>query len=130
MPNYDRDGDGDFDGFDANTEAVLAQNLPDVLETATIAEIKSQNNFWEFYEDVLELFDSAPNNNSFSDGGNGSGDETPDPNPNNENSLWEHDGPYNYSFEFDGVAYEYTGQGNFISLGSLGGGGNSDFLPQ
>lgn len=125
MPTgVDHDLDGDYDHFDA-----LHQSLIDNPEIALgqaaeeRADYLSDNMIWEFFEDIGELFDSNPNNDSFVDGGNGSGNETP-----THQSILPAQGPYQFpvQLDFDGVGYSFL-NGNFTIQGGGGpGGGGGD----
>ena len=73
----DRDGDGDYDQFDRIIIAAEQKGVP--LNMDERANLAWANALHEVAEDVAELFDDNPDNNSFFDGGNGSGNETPSP---------------------------------------------------
>jgi hypothetical protein len=78
-PNWrkDRDGDGDYDSFDRTITDAENNGTPLTLDERV--NLANANSLHEFIEDVQELFDNNPNNDSFFDGGNGSGKETPLP---------------------------------------------------
>lgn len=124
MPGLDHDGDGDYDEFDA-----LHQQLIDdpASGLGQVAELRSQyiwqNAIHEFGEDVAELFDGNPNNDSFTDGGNGSGNQTP------LEPGYSPGGGIPVILTFGDFTYSYL-NGNFslIDAGS-GGGGGDGFSP-
>lgn len=126
MPGYDHDGDGDYDEFDE-----LHQGIIDNPESALgmAQELRDQfvydNAVHEFFEDVGELFDGNPNNDSFTDGGNGSGNQTPlEPN-------YSPGGGIPVVLTFGDFTYSFV-NGNFSLIGGGlgdGGGGGDGFSP-
>jgi hypothetical protein len=75
----DLDSDGDYDSFDRELGFWRDRGMMGNFETIHEPDDPLPNLFHEFFEDIFELFDGNPNNNSFTDGGNGSGNETPTP---------------------------------------------------
>jgi hypothetical protein len=72
------DGDGDHDHFDRQEAFAQHVGLVGSADNPLMDPNNPlMNNIHEFFEDVGELFDTNPTNDSFSDGGNGSGNETP-----------------------------------------------------
>lgn len=127
MPGQDHDNDGDYDQFDQIHQTVI-DNPESALGEGQeiIANAILENALHEFLQDVAELFDDNPNNDSFQDGGLGAGDEVP------EMSYWP-DGPGGglpVVLTFDNVTYSFVG-GNFSIIefggGGPGGGGGDPF---
>jgi|CXWL01.1.fsa_nt_gi hypothetical protein len=115
----DHDGDGDYDQFDeAHQEIIDHPEIALGQAAEERGEILRQNILWEFMEDIGELFDGNPNNDSFMDGGNGSGTQTPLPGSGGGVPVY---------WEFDSVTYSFW-NGNFtiIGGGGPGGGGGGD----
>ncbi len=121
LARRDHDGDGDYDEFDATIEDLL--HGTGVGNTAEeISALNAANAVHEFFEDVGQLFDGNPGNDSFFDGGMGAGDEVPTEGPSGSVapvyfvSEGEHYmfavGVFTYLGGGVGARWDYVGDGN------------------
>ncbi len=123
MPGLDHDGDGDYDQFDAAVQDIL-DNPENSLGRAQeeIADLALGNALHEFFEDIGELYDGNPNNDSFTDGGNGSGNQTP------LEPGYSPGGGIPVILTFGDFTYSFA-DGNFSIISGPGGGGGDGFAP-
>lgn len=131
MPGQDLDHDGDYDSYDQQLQ--IYQDNPE-LALGELSEVRSdlfwQNLVHEFAEDVAELLDDNPDNDSFTDGGNGSGNEPPTeqsplPPGQDPGAPW----AFPVTVTLGGFNYDYfNGVFTLIGAGPGGGGGGGDIV--